>query len=190
MNRFLSDGGQKQHLFLGYCSHIWWGEWFLPHPGARVISAITGEHVCPPPRAVRSYLKAFWLNSLSFGLCQSKQLPNLKLLLVNKQQNPCRPSRTSGNLQKTDFPQALLSDADRVLGWETTWKARLWPWRTVVGAASKRWVDIPAPLTAERERQRQSGNVLSNDGEDDAGPARALMQGDRWTPLELYNLQS
>lgn len=143
-----------------------------------------------PPFAVRSYLKAFWLNSLSFGLCQSKQLPNLKLLLVNKQQNPCRPSRTSGNLQKTDFPQVLLSDADRVLGWETTWKARLWPWRTVVGAASKSWVDIPAPLTAERERQRQSGNVLSNDGEDGAGPARALMQGDRWTPLELYNLQS
>lgn len=32
---------------------------------------------------------------------------------------------------------------------------------------------------AERERQRQSGNVLSNDEEDDAGLARALMLGDR-----------
>lgn len=32
---------------------------------------------------------------------------------------------------------------------------------------------------AERERQRQSGHVLSNDEEDDAGLARALTRGDR-----------
>lgn len=164
----------------------WWGGHFLPHPVARVISVITGEHFCSSSFTV----KASWLNSLSSGLHQSKQLPNA----ASTKQNTCRLSRTSANLKKTDFPQGFLSDADGVFvqpSWEPTWKhvsLCIWSCITVVGATSKSRVGIPWLLTADREWQRQSGNVLSNDKEEPS-LAHAIMQEDRWTPLELYNLQ-
>lgn len=73
----------------------------------------------PPPSslAVRSYLKAFWLNSLSFRpLPMETSSP--KIWSSCSSRNKAEPLRTpprSNKCKKTDFPQALPSVADVVI---------------------------------------------------------------------------
>lgn len=71
--------------------------------------------------AVRSYLKALWLNSLSFRLGQSKRLPNLKLLLIDKQSST--PLQTRSNKRKS--AKGRFSCSASVTRWQSVCASQL-----------------------------------------------------------------
>lgn len=105
-------------------------------------------------------LQALWLNSLSFGLDQSKQLPNLKLLLIDKQSST--PLQTRSNERKS--AKGRFSSSTFVRRWQSVCVARLgnslkerrWSRWAVVGeelsqhrcaADSRDRVEMSSPMT-------------------------------------------
>lgn len=174
-------------------------------PGPCVISVITGEHGSPSPLTCSSILLKGLLTELLVlpPLPDRSRSPNLKLLLIDKQNRTpadCPPGRGEGAeiCKKTHFPQALQSDAAGFLSFFFFFNAcpglGKQPEKRVCdggGAVVWRWHQRAEStfLRSENDRDRVEASSPMTKRTPPLWP-RALMRGDRWTPLELRNLQT